>query len=124
MRFQVFDEKQQLLQSLIGFIRQNNIGIIYEQLRYLFLHALMGYQVETAVADAPHQESFLTLRHQDYIIGKNRGKDLAHYILAFIVIGEDASGQIVHLPVMLTKHSFYVLFLFLTLSIQLSKAKN
>ena len=40
-RFQVFDEKQQLLQSLIGFIRQNNIGIIYEQLRYLFLHALM-----------------------------------------------------------------------------------
>lgn len=124
MRFQVFDEKQQLLQSLIGFIRQNNIGIIYEQLRYLFLHALMGCQVETAVADAPHQESFLTLRHQDYIIGKNRGKDLAHYILAFIVIGEDASGQIVHLPVMLTKHSFYVLFLFHTLSIQLSKAKN
>ena len=84
----------------------------------------MGYQVETAVADAPHQESFLTLRHQDYIIGKNRGKDFAHYILAFIVIGEDAPGQIVHLLVMLTKHSFYVLFLFHTLSIQLNQAKN
>jgi hypothetical protein len=91
-RFEVFNEKHQLLQSPISFIRQNDIGIIYQQLCDPFLYALVGYQVEAPIANAPHQESFLTLRHQDCIIGKNRGKDFAHHILAFVIIGEKVSG--------------------------------
>ena len=79
------------------------VGIIQQQLRHPFLHALMSYQVETAVADAPHQVTFLTLRHQNHIIGKNLGEYFAHYILALVIIRKNASGQIVHLRVMLTE---------------------
>ncbi|CUQ63400.1 Uncharacterised protein [Segatella copri] len=63
----------------------------------------MSYQVETAVAYAPHQVTILTPRHQNHIISKNLGEYFAHHILALVIIRKNASGQIVHLRVMLTE---------------------
>ena len=88
---------------LVGLFRENHVGIIQQQLRHPFLHTLMSYQVETAVADAPHQITFLTPRNQNHIISKNLGEYFAHHILALVIIRKNASGQIVHLRVMLTE---------------------
>ena len=76
----------------------------------------------THPAFVPNGTHFAVVEETDgyllYIVIAHCFLDFLLFILAFIVIGEDASGQIVHLLVMLTKHSFYVLFLFHTLSIQ------
>lgn len=120
-RIKKFDDVHQPVKQFVVLFGKDGLSICQKQLRGPFPYVLLRNDIQTTVADSPHEVAFFRLWQQDDLLAQHMGENVTHHVPALVTVVENAPCHPVHRLVITFEEPSYVsLFMFHTLSLQFS----